>query len=74
LAVSCFKKAAWTPQLNICNWGGSLLLRIPPAICSSRRPNRKRGQPEQTRGVMAMVAKLNEEQAEKRQLAFQKNQ
>lgn len=35
---------------------------------------RKRGQPEQARAMMAMVAKLNEEQAEKRRLAFDKNQ
>lgn len=34
---------------------------------------RKRGQPEQARAMMAMVAKLNEEQAEKRRLAFDKN-
>ena len=33
---------------------------------------RKRGQPNQARAMMAMVAKLNEEQAEKRRLAFEK--
>ena len=33
---------------------------------------RKRGQPDQARAMMAMVAKLNEEQAEKRRLAFDK--
>lgn len=35
---------------------------------------RKSGQPEQARAMMAMVAKLNEEQAENRRLAFDKNQ
>lgn len=35
---------------------------------------RKSGQPEQVRAMMAMVAKLNEEQAESRRLAFDKNQ
>lgn len=34
---------------------------------------RKRGQPDQARAMMATVAKLNEEQAEKRRLAFDKN-
>lgn len=34
---------------------------------------RKRGQPEQARAMMAMVAKLDEERAEKRRLAFDKN-
>ena len=34
---------------------------------------RKRGQPGQARALMAMVAKLNEEQAKKRRLAFDKN-
>ena len=34
---------------------------------------RKRGQREQARAMMDMVAKLNEEQAEKRRLAFDKN-
>jgi hypothetical protein len=34
---------------------------------------RKRGQSDQARAMMAMVAKLNEEQAEKRRLAFDKN-
>jgi|SRR5579859_272610 len=34
---------------------------------------RKRGQPAQARAMMATVAKLNEEQAEKRRLAFDKN-
>ena len=35
---------------------------------------RKRGQLEQARAMMDRVAKLNEEQAEKRRLAFDKNQ
>jgi Flp pilus assembly protein TadD len=34
---------------------------------------RKRGEPEQARAMMDMVAKLNEEQAEKPRLAFDKN-
>ena len=33
---------------------------------------RKRGQPEQERAMLAMVAKLNEEQAEKRRSGFNK--
>jgi tetratricopeptide (TPR) repeat protein len=62
------------PAIEHLELGRQLAPQDPSCYLLLATAYRKHGQPEQARAMMAMVAKLNEEQAEQRRLAFDKSQ